>query len=174
MHRSPAQWAGRSSRREASLNRSVDSAPEPSVRLNEAAFAPVRRSKNIFGVRSTGPERLLPSRRIHEGMDWGAAARKRKDRLQEASRQQTVTTANEEKTARTALGKLASPAVAQDAASPRDFQGMTPVSNGGKKKMAPSDRWSPGARCTIGAPSARISLVRLRPRRAGFRFSGHL
>jgi hypothetical protein len=50
---------------------------EPSVRLNEAAFAPARRSKNIFGVWSIGPERLLTSRRIHEGMDWGAAARKR-------------------------------------------------------------------------------------------------
>jgi len=45
--------------------------------LNEAALAPARRSKNIFGVRSTRPERLLTSRRIHEGMDWGAAARKR-------------------------------------------------------------------------------------------------
>ena len=64
--------------------------------------------------------------------------------------------------------------VTQDAASPRDFQGMTPVSNGTEMKTAPSDSWSPGARCTIGAPSARISLVRLRPRRAGFRFSGHL
>jgi hypothetical protein len=64
--------------------------------------------------------------------------------------------------------------VAQDAASPRDFQGMTPVSNGVEKKTAPSDSRSPGARCTIGAPSARISLVRLRPRRAGLRFSGHL
>jgi hypothetical protein len=103
LHRSPARWAGRSSRREASLNRPVDSAYEPSVRLNEAAFAPARRSKSIFGVRSTGPERLLPSRRIHEGMDWGAAASKRKDRLQEASRQQTVTTANQENVARTAL-----------------------------------------------------------------------
>lgn len=103
MHRSPARWAGRSSRREASLNRPVDSAQEPSVRLNEAAFVPARRSKSIFGVRSTGPERLLPSRRIHEGMDWGAAASKRKDRLREASRQQTVTTANQENVARTAI-----------------------------------------------------------------------
>jgi len=45
--------------------------------MNEAALAPTRRSKNIFGVRSTRPERLLTSRRIHEGMDWGATARKR-------------------------------------------------------------------------------------------------
>jgi len=28
----------------------------------------------LFGVRSDGPERLLASRRIHEGMCWGAAA----------------------------------------------------------------------------------------------------
>ena len=109
MHRSPARWAGRSSRREASLNRPVDSAQEPSVRLNEAAFAPARRSKSIFGVRSTGPERLLPSRRIHEGMDWGAAASKRKDRLREASRQQTVTTANQRTQARTALCEISKP-----------------------------------------------------------------
>ncbi len=64
--------------------------------------------------------------------------------------------------------------VAQDAASPRDFPGMTPVSNGVEKKTAPSDSWSPGTRCTIGAASARIFLVRLRPRRAGLRFYGHL
>jgi len=64
--------------------------------------------------------------------------------------------------------------VAQDAASPRDFLGMTPVSNGVEKKTAPSDSWSPGARCTIGAPSVWISLVRLRPRRAELRFSRHL
>jgi hypothetical protein len=50
---------------------------------------------------------------------------------------------------------------------------MTPVSNGVKRKRPPAT-WSPGATCIIGAPSARISLVRLRPRRAGFRFSGHL
>jgi len=71
-------------------------------------------------------------------------------------------------------GNMESLLVDQDAAAPRDFQGMTRVSNGVEKKKAPSDLWSPEARCTIGAPSARISLVRLRPRRAGLRFSGHL
>ena len=109
---------------------------------------------------------------------WIGVQPQGKDRLQEASREQTVTTANQENTARTALSEISkrdgSSLVAQDAAAPRDFQGMTPVSNGVEKKTAPSDSWSPGARCTIGAPSARISLVRLRPRRAGLRFSGHL
>src|SRR6516162_6716058 len=42
---------------------------------------------------------------------------------------------------------------------PVRFQGMTPVSDGDKKDLWRFD--SPGAGCTIGAPSAWIFLVRL-------------
>ena len=38
-------------------------------------------------------------------------------------------------------------------------------------KRASSARRTPEARCTLGAPSARLSLGRLRPRRARFRFA---
>lgn len=144
--------------------------------MNEAAFAPARRSKNIFGVRSTRPERLLTSRRIHEGMDWGAAAKTRSAARNLATTDRDNCVPREDRTEGTRhnIEATASPAVAQDAASPRDFQGMTPVSNGVEKKTAPSDPWSPGAGCTIGRTVGPDILVRLRPRRAGFRFSGYL
>jgi len=102
----------------------------------------------------------------------GCSRKERKDRLQEASRQQTVTTTNQEDVRTISKCEVVNGRPRRGFAA--DFRGMTPVSNGVEQKTAPSDSWSPGARCTIGAPSARISLVRLRPRRAGLRFSGHL
>ena len=41
------------------------------------------------------------------------------------------------------------------------------------RKRASENRRFPEARCTFGAPSIRLSLVELRPRRARFRFTGH-
>ena len=48
---------------------------------------------------------------------------------------------------------------------------MATVSKGAKEKQPPSG-FPAGARYAFGAPSARVSLVRLRPRRAGLRFAG--
>ena len=42
-----------------------------------------------------------------------------------------------------------------------------------RRKRASGNRWFPEARCTIGGPSIRLSLARLRPRRAWLRFAGH-
>ncbi len=108
--------------------------------MNEAAFAPARRSKNIFGVRSTRPERLLTSRRIHEGMDWGAAAKTRSAARNLATTDRDNCVPREDRTEGTRhnIEATASPAVAQDAASPRDFQGMTPVSNGVERRRPPA------------------------------------
>ena len=49
---------------------------------------------------------------------------------------------------------------------------MATVSNG-QNETDPGWGSPPRARCTLGPPSPRISLVQMRPRRAGLRFFGH-
>ena len=104
LHRSPVHTTGRSSRREASLNRSVDSALRPSVRLNEAAFTPARRSKNIFGVRPPSRSDCLRADVFTKG--WMGVQPQGKDRLQDTSRKRTVTTAQPENPRKTAILEL--------------------------------------------------------------------